>query len=261
MQEDPHQPKREEIRVELPLSTAWWELGDPWAKATYRVAEGGFEGRQALMQIDLIGALHDGVYEAIGYMISPEISNERKIIPKYLFEEPDIDWEKSALRAYGYVYEGVRVVAARYVSGAVEGTVIETVDPTSINWVLHREPTIRPKRRRLRDKQREPIVEENKFGPLSRSGSEAASDKLVAERLPSRPKRAPPSEKMGRKSIEPELDQVVRLLDGEQRLLGIPQTRQEDRVRERAQSLYPSKFPPPRPSRGPILRALKKAGF
>ena len=180
----------------VPLRDAWWILGDPWNKEKYRNVDsrGALETYRILLQDDLIIRIYHGELTAFGIQTVPSIGNGPEIIPKFVFAQPNVDWEKSTLRGYGRTYEGVRVVM----------------------------PNV----------------------PVD-----------IGSPVPTQPRRK------GRPSVEAELGQVVRELMEAGELDGIPQKERENRVRSRAQSLYPRIFPAPRPSRATILKALKNIRF
>jgi hypothetical protein len=251
MRAKPRSAKRREIRVELSLGEAWLLLADPWARATYRVAHGGLKFREALMKSDLISRLYEGTYDAIAYMTKPKISNERKTIPKHLFEDPQIDWKKSTLRAYGHVYEGIRVVAARYERPNANPTAARTVDPKSALLASHPEPAIKPQGRSRRDKLREPVVEENRFGPLSTTESAAVS----------KPKREAGGQR-GRRPLVDKVQAVIRELMVDERLGEVSLKEQENRIRDLARKRYPNDFRKrSQPARNTIYKAMEAEGL
>lgn len=96
----------------LRLSDAWWAFGDPYAKDRYRETHdrSGMFFREQLMHADLIDQISGGAFLALGFQVSPVVAGLPEIIPPLFFDRPDIDWAESTLRAYGRVYEGVKLI-------------------------------------------------------------------------------------------------------------------------------------------------------
>jgi hypothetical protein len=57
----------------------------------------------------LFESLRSGRLIAQGIQTKPVIGHEKKIIPEFLFEDPQIDLEKNAIENFGQRYEGVRI--------------------------------------------------------------------------------------------------------------------------------------------------------
>src|SRR5215472_16652083 len=181
----------------LRLDDAWWEHADEHDKEYRRNIKTrvNLHFNAEMLQLQLIDAIFDNELIAIGVQELPTAGTGPEIIPKFLFgDRPEIDWQKSSLRAFGYVYGGIRVVTP---------------------------------------------------------------DKLKEARGPVAVRPGP----RGRPSVENQLDEVIQDLVQAGRLEGISQKERENRTRVRAQELYSRLFPPPRPSRMAILKALKRAGF
>jgi len=64
----------------------------------------------------LLDRIHDGELLCLGMRIVPNLGDSPEFLPQILFEKPDVDWEKSIIRAYGRTYEGVRVTPRPLVS-------------------------------------------------------------------------------------------------------------------------------------------------
>jgi hypothetical protein len=100
----------------LRLNEAWWEYGDPYAKERYLKTHdrGAMAARKILMRADLLAKIWNGDYLAIAIRVSPNPGTVPEIIPSHHFSQPDfieIDWQQSSIRAFGHIYEGVKVVA------------------------------------------------------------------------------------------------------------------------------------------------------
>ena len=63
------------------------------------------------MRRGLIDKIFRGDLSCLGVEVSPKLGNSPELLQRYLFTNPDIDWEKSTMRAFGRIYEGVRVVS------------------------------------------------------------------------------------------------------------------------------------------------------
>jgi hypothetical protein len=94
----------------LRLGAAWWILSDSEDKEQYRTTDEEYiQTHKGLMQADLLTRLFDGELKAYGIQVSPQVDDGPKVIPNFLFSEADIDWDASSLKAFGRIYEGVRV--------------------------------------------------------------------------------------------------------------------------------------------------------
>ena len=151
------------------------------------------EALEVMMRKDLLDRIRDEQLQCAGVCTSPEPSKGPTLVPGFIFFEPQVDWDRSSVAAYNYVYESVRVLRT------------ELLTPS-------------------------------------------------ANALPSAPK------KMGRPSIQSQLDNVVAELNAEGRLAVISRKEQINRVSQRAREAFPQTFPrPSQPSRSKILEALLRA--
>jgi hypothetical protein len=94
------------------LREAWWAFADPYAKEQYRKTHdrAGIDARRMMMQVDLIADIYSGTFLALAIQGSPDVGDQPEIIPSLYFDNPDIDWTNSTVRAYGRTYEGVKVI-------------------------------------------------------------------------------------------------------------------------------------------------------
>jgi hypothetical protein len=103
----------------LPLDEAWFILGSEEQKIQYRNA--GHNQHltvylKTTMRRVLLDRIHDGELLCLGVRIAPDLGGIPEFLPQFLFDTPDVDWEKSTLRAFGRVYEGLRVIPRQQVS-------------------------------------------------------------------------------------------------------------------------------------------------
>jgi hypothetical protein len=169
----------------LSLKDAWWFHGPEEQKVQYREA-----GRnpqltvylEEMMRRDLIHRIHRGELFCLGVKTAPDLGDGPEILPRHLFATPEIDWIKSTIRAFGWVYEGVRVVLPE------QAREIERSQP---------EPAIRRGRPPVSDKIREVVRDLKEAGQLDgllRKEQENLARSRARERYPlSFPKETQPS--------------------------------------------------------------------
>ena len=180
----------------LKLGEAWFILADTEMQHQYRNAGRNRQRTEALevmMRKDLLDRIRDEQLQCAGVCTSPEPSKGPTLVPGFIFFEPQVDWDRSSVAAYNYVYESVRVLRT------------ELLTPS-------------------------------------------------ANALPSAPK------KMGRPSIQSQLDNVVAELNAEGRANRYFPKRTNQSGQSAGSRGFPQTFPrPSQPSRSKILEALLRA--
>jgi hypothetical protein len=251
----------------VPLGNAWLVFTDE--RNTTRFYElqrtNSHLELQRLLKADLIGCLRDGKRRALG--VQEGSDHGLIVIPQYYFSKnAEVDWEKDKITAAGKIFHEVIVQWEREPPD-------EGQPPKPTRWIHPREleaqwelgPPSAP----------EPFPGEQwEWGALDEAlpkelppCSEPDEFSVQSEReLPhDTPRIKPtPSQKrpMGRRSVIPEVREVVRELMAGARFAGLKKGEIERLVATRARERFPVSFPKPtQPSRNIIYRALAEEGW
>ena len=190
-----------------PLDQAWWVFAAAPERNQYRNA-----GSDRLsdfyrdgMRRDLTGWICVGELIALGIQIAPIVNNDPEMIPRFIFAgTPDIDWDNSVIRAFGRIYEGVRVVSPDRLGGKTSRAEPPREAETPIATTPSRatEPPSKPEQKRRGrppvDEALDEVVRElagaGRLRGMSRKEQEAEVRELARERHPSPfPKPTQPS--------------------------------------------------------------------
>jgi hypothetical protein len=99
------------------LDYAWWDLGSPEQKEQYRNAgqnQSLTAFTKSTMKRDLLDRLATGELPAIGVQVAPTLGDGPEIISSFVFHQPQVDWAKRTVSAYGRTYESVKIVRGEH---------------------------------------------------------------------------------------------------------------------------------------------------
>lgn len=248
-----------------PLDEAWWFYFRPDAKLQYE--EAGTERRtiiaRNLMRSDLLLELKAGKISAFGILKPYKPGDKPSLIDSIIFENAEIDWENSSIKALGIEYERVKLpylpkygpdrqAVLDFLASLLDrsATKTEAADTENVSTII---PEVQN-------------VKVDVYDPDFRGNNNNGNKHINRAAHPSNMRddninKLEKSKKIGRPAIVPLLVEIIRNISSDVDFVESQQKARIAIVVAAARDRHPERFGKSGPGRTSVLNALNQAGF